>query len=96
MQFYRIQYYKKNAHQTTSYVADGSCSFPLGGGSSGTQQHRAAASEAAAGEELAPSVSLLSRDKKQVQWSRKAPASVELMERRNVIGFLKGRQRGDG
>lgn len=71
MQFYRIQYYLKNAHQTNSYVDDGSCSFPLGGGSSGPQQHGAAASEAAAGEELAPSVSLLSRDKKQVQWSRK-------------------------
>ena len=46
--------------------------------------------------QLAASVSLLSRDRKQVQWSRKVPASVELMERRNVIGFLKGRQRGDG
>lgn len=33
---------KKNAHQTTSYADDGSCSFPLGGGSSGPQQHGAA------------------------------------------------------
>lgn len=41
---------------------------------------------AATGEEPVPLVSLLG-GKKQVQWSRKVPASVELMERRNVIGF---------
>lgn len=53
--------------------------FPLQGW--GEQPHLAA-TEAAAGEEPVPSVNLLSRDKKQVQWSRKVPASVELMETR--------------
>ena len=46
--------------------------------------------------QLAALVSVLSRDRKQVQWRRKVLASVELMERSNVIGFLKGRQRSDG
>ena len=54
------------------------------------EQLHLAASEVAAGEEPVPSVNLLSRDKKQVQWSRKVSASAELMERRNVIGFLRG------
>ena len=46
--------------------------------------------------QLVALVSVLSRDRKQVQWRRKVLASVELMERSNVIGFLKGRQRSDG
>lgn len=61
----------------------------------GEEQLHSTASEIATGEEPAPLVSLLGGDKKQVQWGRKVPASVELMERRNVIGFLRGRQRSE-
>lgn len=60
------------------------------------EQQSACGIRGSSSRQLAALASLLSRDRKQVQWSRKVPASVELMERRNVIGFLKGRQRGDG
>lgn len=86
-----MQFYKRNVTKKaprTSQSCFQSVCFLWGG-----QPHLAP--EGAAAEEPVPSVNLLSRDKKQVQRSRKVPASVELMERRNVIGFLRGRQRGD-